>query len=60
MRGKAPRGGATPKSPHLSLTTSPGPMSKYVTQAGNADKQSMDKQQTTKSSQAENKEKRRE
>lgn len=57
MRGKAVGGGATPKSPRLSLTTSPGPMNKYVTQLGNEMKPSMDKQQTTKSSQMENREK---
>lgn len=57
MRGKAARGGATPKSPRLSLTINPGPMNKYVTQAGNAEKQAMEKQQTTKSSQMARKEK---
>lgn len=35
-------------------------MNRYVTQVGNAEKQSTDKQQTTKSSQIENKEKKRE
>lgn len=60
MRGKVTRGGATPKSPRLSLTISPGPMNRYVTQVGDADKQSTEKHQNTKGSQIENKEKKKE
>lgn len=60
MRDKVARGEATPKSPSLSLTTSPGPMNKYVTQAGNAGKPLMDKQKPIKCSQIENKEKKKE
>lgn len=55
MRGKSARGGAVPKSPRSSLSPSSGPMHKLVTQGRNGDKQTTDKQQSTKGRQTETK-----
>lgn len=57
MRGKSARGGgAVVKSPHARLSPNSGPMNKYITQGRDGERQTIEKQQSTKGRQTEVKE----